>query len=660
MVLRRPPAAVWPLGVFAAWLVAHEVQVIVAPHASVGPARVIHIAGLVVAAVACAIGGWREPGERAAWACIAAAIGSWTLGEIYFATVLWDAKDVPVPSWADAGYLGTYPLLFAGLILLARRRVRSSTVTLWIDGLTAALSLAALSAAVVLQAVLGSIGGRRLAVATNLAYPLGDLVLLGLLVALVAINGWRIERRTAVLAAGVLSFWAADSIFLVQQVQGTYVAGGWLDIGWWGGLLLLAIAAWMRPAAPAPAGAAQRTSAIVVPAAFATAGIGLLIYAGFEDVTPVSIVLAGAAMLAVVGRLVVTFRQNVAVMRASRREALTDALTGLGNRRQLTLDLEVELGRATVAEPVCLVLFDLDGFKHYNDTFGHPAGDALLVRLAAALRDTLADRATAYRMGGDEFCALVRVEAAAVGDLVASAARALSDHGDGFAISASFGSVLLPAEAGTASEALRIADTRMYSHKRSGRIAIERQTHDLLLTVLAEISPKVEHVGDVADLAVAVARQLGMPADAVARVGDAARLHDIGKLGIPDAILSKPGPLDDAEWEFMRRHTLIGERIIGAAPMLRPVARLVRSTHERYDGGGYPDGLAGEDIPLGARIIAVCDAFHAMTAERSYREARSADEAVAELERCAGGQFDPAVVRACALTLEMRARRLAA
>jgi two-component system cell cycle response regulator len=150
-----------------------------------------------------------------------------------------------------------------------------------------------------------------------------------------------------------------------------------------------------------------------------------------------------------------------------------------------------------------------------------------------------------------------------------------------------------------------------------------------------------------------------MSSDAVARVGDAARLHDIGKLGIPDAILSKPGPLDADEWEFMRRHTLIGQRIVAAAPGLRPVAGLVRSSHERFDGGGYPDGLAGDEIPLGARIIAVCDAFDAMTSERSYQGARSAAEAIAELERCAGAQFDPDVVRAFAAVLTTRAVRLA-
>ncbi|HEV3012030.1 MAG TPA: HD domain-containing phosphohydrolase, partial [Actinomycetota bacterium] len=124
----------------------------------------------------------------------------------------------------------------------------------------------------------------------------------------------------------------------------------------------------------------------------------------------------------------------------------------------------------------------------------------------------------------------------------------------------------------------------------------------------------------------------------------AAELHDVGKMGIPEELLHKPGPLDAEEWAFVRRHPLIGERIIGAAPALAPAAKLVRATHERFDGSGYPDGLTGEQIPLGARIIAVCDAFSAMTASRPYTAQRTVPEAIAELRRCAGTQFDPAVV----------------
>jgi two-component system cell cycle response regulator len=186
----------------------------------------------------------------------------------------------------------------------------------------------------------------------------------------------------------------------------------------------------------------------------------------------------------------------------------------------------------------------------------------------------------------------------------------------------------------------------MYGAKRSSRRSAERQSTDVLLLALAERSHDLRaHTQDVAELAEGVARALGLPDDEVAAVRLAASLHDVGKVGIPDAILDKPGPLDAAEWQFMRRHTIIGERILRAAPALAPVAGLVRSTHERYDGGGYPDGLAGDDIPLGARIVSVCDSFHAMTSTRPYQPAMTPDAALAEVRRCAGTQFDPDVVR---------------
>jgi two-component system, cell cycle response regulator len=137
---------------------------------------------------------------------------------------------------------------------------------------------------------------------------------------------------------------------------------------------------------------------------------------------------------------------------------------------------------------------------------------------------------------------------------------------------------------------------------------------------------------------------MGLTGEEQQQLQQAAELHDVGKVAIPDAILHKPGPLDEEEWAFVRRHTLIGERIIGAAPALAQAAKLVRSTHERFDGSGYPDGLAGEQIPLGSRIIAACDAFTAMTHPRTYAPTMTSEQALAELHRCAGGQFDPQVV----------------
>ncbi|MFI5005705.1 MAG: HD-GYP domain-containing protein, partial [Solirubrobacterales bacterium] len=149
-----------------------------------------------------------------------------------------------------------------------------------------------------------------------------------------------------------------------------------------------------------------------------------------------------------------------------------------------------------------------------------------------------------------------------------------------------------------------------------------------------------------------VGRRVGLAGEELDVLARAAELHDVGKIAIPDAILNKPGPLDDEEWLFMRRHTILGERILKAAAALRPVAELVRSSHERFDGTGYPDGLHGEEIPLGARIIFVCDAFDAMISERSYSGSITPSEAIAELRACAGTQFDPEVVEAFIATLE--------
>ena len=174
-----------------------------------------------------------------------------------------------------------------------------------------------------------------------------------------------------------------------------------------------------------------------------------------------------------------------------------------------------------------------------------------------------------------------------------------------------------------------------------------RQSRDVLLRTLSERRPDLQiRLRDIGELALAVGRELHMGPEGLDEVARAAELHDVGKIAVPDAIIDKPGPLDAVEWSFVRRHPLIGERILLAAPALRPVARLVRSSHERWDGGGYPDGLCGDEIPLGARVVSVCDAFEAMTADRPYREAISEDEALDELRRCGGSQFDPMVVEA--------------
>jgi two-component system cell cycle response regulator len=637
------------LAACAAWLLAHELHAVLVPGLDLGAlfSRFAHDVVLIAAAIVCLarVHSVRGP-ERLAWALIGAGVLAWSLGEIYYTAVLWTDLDPPIPSLADAGYLLFPPLTLAGSLALLRARARGIPRRLWVDGVTAALGVAAVSAAIVFETVLDSVEGAPLAIATGLAYPLLDLVLLGLTVGALAGTGWRLDRTWMLLAAGVSTFWLADSLYLVRTAQGVYESGGWFDAGWWAGLVLIAAAAWQRPPARVARPAEERVRVIAVPLAFGAVGLGLLVYGAIADINLLAVGLAAASLLAVMARATLTFGENVAMLRTSRGEALTDALTGLGNRRALGRALEDLLPRATPERPVVLAIFDLDGFKQYNDTFGHPAGDTLLVRLGGNLRAFLHARGRAFRMGGDEFCAVFHTAGEPYEAIVHGAAAALSEHGDGFSITCSHGAITLPVEATDPVEALRIADQRMYANKHAGRTSAGRQSKDVLLRALAERDPGLGTHADTVALAVATAGALGLTPDEIEHVRHASELHDVGKVAIPDAILGKPGPLTEEEWTFVRRHPVIGERIILAAPALARVASLVRSSHERWDGAGYPDALAGDRIPVGARIVAVADAFAAMTAGRPYRPARTLEDALEELRREAGAQFDPAVVDA--------------
>jgi two-component system cell cycle response regulator len=651
-----PRAARIAFLVVAAWLVVYELRATVGldalPGALFGAAAQITVA--VTPGLLCLWRALSRRDERRAWLLVGIGVLSWGLGDAYF-NVAALRGDVPVPSPADLGYLCFIPLAFVGFALLIRSRLPHAARTLWIDGVTAALAAAAASAAIVFQAVSDTVGGGSLANATNLAYPLGDLVLLGMVVAVAALNGWRPDRAWLALGGGIVIFLASDSLYLVQTAQGTYADGSFYDAGWWAGLLVIARASWI-PARPlVKRSRREGTVTILLPLLFALFGLGLLVVASFHHVNALAVGLAGASLLAVMARLVVSFQNNVELLSGSRREAVTDPLTKLGNRRKLVADLDAAFAQAQES-PSMLVLFDLDGFKRYNDTFGHMAGDSLLARLGGALAAALGPHGTAYRMGGDEFCALTRMDGPPTDAVLAAAVAALSDKGDLFEISTSYGTVFIPYEAETPELALRVADERLYGQKNARSGSARQQTRDVLLGLLREREPSLlEHLHDVGALARAVGMRLSLAGEDLDELTRAAELHDIGKAAIPDAILSKPGPLTDSEWAFMRRHTIIGERILSAAPALVPVARIVRSSHERWDGTGYPDALAGEDIPLGARIVAVCDAFHAMTTDRPYKRACAVREALAELRRCAGTQFDPAVLEAFADTLQREA-----
>lgn len=340
----------------------------------------------------------------------------------------------------------------------------------------------------------------------------------------------------------------------------------------------------------------------------------------------------------------------------------------LPDRDRLLWDLDDVLDHASPVRPVLLVLLDLVGFKEYNDIFGRPAGDAMLKHLSTKLAQTVAaSRAstaggagsgTAYRLDGDEFAALIYADEDP-GRLADRFASALVEEGEGFAIAPCFGTALVPTEARTPSEALRVANERMYALKYALRPAVTAPaaSGEVLMDALAHKGPdRGDHVHGLTELAEAIARKLGASFEELERVRIAAVLHDIGKSALPAALLQKDSELDEEEREFVQRHPLIGERILHAAPALHRVARLIRSSHERFDGAGYPDRLSGSEIPLGARIISVCDAFDAMISNRAYRRARTVEEALEELRQNSGSQFDPAVVDAFCAVMEERER----
>ena len=598
---------------------------------------------LVGAAVLCVARAALVPNERLPWAVMGLALASWAGGELYWTFVLADVAEAPFPSIADALWLGFLPAAYLALVLLVRERIPQVDSRLWLDGVIAALTAGALSAAIVFSAVQASTGGDTAAVATNLAYPLGDMVLVGTLLGAMVAGRGRLDRGLLCFGVGVGVFAVADSIYLFQVAEGTYVVDRVIDLGWPLGALLIGLSAW-QPAGRVRA-RAERAPSVVMPIALSLVSLGILFKDHFDRTNVLALGLATASIAAMVVRLYLTHRESLDNLAKSRRQARTDSLTGLGNRFALMGAIDAALDEP---EPHVLLLFDLDGFKNYNDSYGHPAGDALLARLGTRLAAATGSTGGAYRIGGDEFCVLGALSEDVPLEVVIERARdGLCEEGEGFSIGASCGHALLPAEAHDAAEVLRVADRRMYAEKNSARVSARIQSTRVLRRALEAWDAELgEHTGDVALLATDVARRLGLDDEEVERIATAAELHDVGKIAIPRSILRKPSPLDDEEWSFMRRHTLIGERIAQGAPALVGVAGLIRSSHERWDGRGYPDGLAGEEIPLGAQILFVCDSFSAMTSDRCYKAALSESEALEELRRNAGTQFAPAVVEA--------------
>ena len=583
--------------------------------------------------------------ERSIWVPAAIAFVAWFVGSAYYAGSNRSLESLSAFLTGDMILLcfGAAAALAAGRLVKAR--IEPFQPTILLDAVVIALASSALGAALMSETL------HRFTVEAHpgvlkLAYPIGALLFLSFLTWVVALSDWRVDRLWTLLVGGFGLLTLASIAFVFAAARGTYSAGGPLDTVWLAGAVLVAAAIW-QPQDTRLQVKLDALKRIGVTSLAAFAALALLVLSHFATVPLLAICFAAAAVAGVIARAAVAFKESVQIFAGVRHQAETDSLTGLGNRRKLLADLRREIKLASVDSPRVLVIFDLDGFKRYNDTYGHPAGDTLLTRLGENLGRVIHAYGNAYRLGGDEFCVLVMTGASSAKTIIALAAAALSEQGEGFSVRSSHGAVILPHEARDATLALRIADQRMYAQKEDRRSSASRQTRDILLQILREREPELgDELKGVAKLAMSVATRLELGVEEMDEIVRAAELHDIGKMAIPDEVLHKPGPLTEHEWTFVRQHTVIGARILSAAPALLPVAKLVRATHERFDGSGYPDGLAGEAIPLGSRIVAVCDAFHAMTSPRPYRPAIPVENALAELKVCAGTQFDPVVVNA--------------
>jgi diguanylate cyclase (GGDEF)-like protein len=601
---------------------------------------------LLGGSLACLARGLLIREARKAWLLLGLGMALWTIGNIYYTVVLWDLTVLPVPSPSDGFWLILYPLSLISVAALVRGRVQTSGFHLWMDGAMGALAVGSIVAAIGFDALFEAGSGNALALATNAAYPIGDLLLISMIVGAIGVSGWRIDGLWAWLGGGLVLFAVVDSIYLVKVVNETWIPGNVLEAGWSAAMLCIGFAAWqpLRKLAPSDP---FRARIATMPLFFSSIALGVVIFDHFHRVNIVSLTTASAALAVAITRMTMVFRQNINMIGSTHQEAMTDALTGLGNRRRLMRELEDACEKATPDEPLAVIIFDLNGFKHYNDTFGHPAGDALLARLGRSLETAIVG-GCAYRLGGDEFCVLVSCRNDTAEAITNRLIPALSDQGEGFTIGTAAGWSIVPSEETTPSAALRRADVRMYENKNLGRVpGSGRLTDTVLLKTLGRTDNGLQlHHSGVAALAEKLSNRLELSPIESQLVGLAAELHDVGKEAVPDEVLSKPGPLDEEEKAFVRQHTIIGQRILGVSPALNYIAQLVRSSHEYIDGTGYPDGLRGEQIPLGARVVAVCDAFDAMVSERSYKDTMSVEEAIAELRRCSGTQFDADVVEA--------------
>jgi diguanylate cyclase (GGDEF)-like protein len=663
------------------------------------------LATAVAAVAAAALAGYasmRSTGRlRASWALIAAGLALWAAAEVVWTVYeLVLDQEVPYPSVADVGYLGAVPLLLAGVVLLGSASRMLARVRTVLDGFALVLAICVLVWHHVLLPIYSNSEAGLMEKVVGGAYPLSDLVLFfGLVLVLSRNRGGRAGAVVVLFSGGLALMLWADIAFAYLSLSDSYISGSVIDLGWIYGYLMMGFAAAVCAVhrvdlAVSDEGERQVSAAWrqVIPLAIPAAMFAQLMVIGSDapltaDIA--SFVLSGLVLGAVLVRQAVVLTDNVRLhfsLLAARNElekrvqqlgranrkltriSATDDLTGLANHRALMEAFSEEVKRSCDSgEPLAIMMIDIDHFKLFNDTYGHPEGDRVLRRLARVMKKTLGRRDIVGRYGGDEFMAIMpgtdRESAVLCANrlLDATSNGGFRVHGgQSVPLAMSIGLAMCPGDSRQREELLAYADASLYEAKQASgsnlvvanaakEESFENRTaigvlEALVVTVDRKDRYTRSHSQKNAEFAVDLGAAIGMSEAGLAALRIAGLLHDVGKIGIPDDILQKPGPLTEGERAIMHEHVSLSNLIIHGVPHLQDVSDAVYCHHERWDGKGYPRGLKGNEIPLHGRIMAVVDAYSAMIMDRPYRKALSHEEAIAELRRCSGTQFDPTLV----------------
>jgi two-component system, cell cycle response regulator len=614
-----------------------------------------------------------RPAHRLPWSFLAASQAVYAAADAIFYIGHYLRGSITFPSTADAFYLGHYPLVVITLILLIRRRTPGGDLPALVDAAALAV-VGGLLSWLLLIAPQVDFSRDPVARFGSIGYPVMDLATFVVALRLIIGPGRR-SPSFFLLSAALLAMLTADMGYGLQQLTGTYQPGTAVDLGRellrLAGNLALGAAA-LHPSMARlsePAGDPDEHPGPVRVTALALASM----------IAPLLLVVSYARhayrdIPAIAGACVLLF--GLAVVRMAglavgqRRLAITDGLTGLHSRRFVQAHLAVELARARrTGGRVALFIVDVDLFKSINDRFGHPGGDRALVEIAQRLRECTRPGDVLARYGGEEFALVVAgvagEELAGIGERmriqVESGPIAVSPEA-AVPVTVSVGAASYPVSGEQPDELFAAADRALYLAKTAGRNMIVVEEADEQITLVAgreaamahylqrianhvdRVLSAQEHSTAISRWAVQMAQQLGYDEMAAQRVGLAGRLHDIGKIVIPDTVLTKRAALTPDEWQMLREHPDHGARLARLIRGLGTVADIIRQHHERYDGTGYPDRLAGTDIRPEARLISVCDCWAAMRSDRSYQAALPEDRAREELHRGRGSQFDPTMV----------------